>query len=234
MFVDILPKAHTIVCIVGVDNIRCPMSKERFSLKDQIRQLFAGNPEAEFHMRGIGRILKKEPGVFQRAINALVEEGFLESEYRANARFFRLAVKYRPGPAKEKDLQFGRELHALIDSTIDRICSRDAKGELLAWNKAFADSIREIFGVEPSVGMNTWELIPPDQRKRLQATREVFRKVYAGETVVTEYEYRMPDGEVRHLETSWVPVWDEGEVHAVGEVTRDITHKIKGDKKGGD
>ena len=93
------------------------------SNKDQILQLFTSNPEASFHMRGIARILKKEPGVFQRAINALVEEGMLESEYRANARFFKLAEKLRPVPARKGQSQFDIHLNALIHSTTEMICS---------------------------------------------------------------------------------------------------------------
>ena len=33
-------------------------------------------------------MLSKKPGVFQRTLNSLVQEGLLLSEYRANARFF--------------------------------------------------------------------------------------------------------------------------------------------------
>ena len=178
-------------------------------------------------MRGIGRILKKQPGVFQRAINALVEEGILESEYRANARFFQLAEKYRPVRPREQDSQFASHLHALVDSTTERICSRDTRGELLAWNKAFADSIRELFGVEPYIGMNTVALMSPEQQEVIQGVREAYRKVYDGETVITEFEFLMPDGERRCFESSWVPVWNSGKVVAVGEVTRDITHRKK-------
>ena len=196
-----------------------------FSTRERLIQLFTGNPGSEFHMRGIGRILRKEPGVFQRAINALVEEGILESEYKANARFFRLTEKGRALPVKEKQRQFEDHLLALVDSTTDRICSRDMEGGLIAWNKAFADSIKNIFGVEPCVGLKTWALIPEAQQKNLQCVREAYRKVYAGETVVTEYDYAMPDGEVRRFESSWVPVWEGGEVRAAGEVTRDITHR---------
>ena len=195
------------------------------SNKDQIIQLFTGNPESTFHMRGIGRILNKEPVVFQRAINGLVKEGILESEHRANARFFRLAEKYRPVPVKEGESQFVTDLHALINSTTEMICSRDKKGELLSWNKAFADSIKVLFGIKPHIGMNTWELIPPDQQEKLQDVRQAFRKVYDGETVIMEYEYPLPDGEIRFLESSWAPVWNKGQVDAAGEVTRDITYR---------
>jgi PAS domain S-box-containing protein len=201
------------------------------STKDQIIQLFTNNPESSFHMRGIGRILKKEPGVFQRAINALVKEGILESEYKANARFFRLARENRPLPAKKERSQFNTHLHALLDSSADRICSRDTEGELLAWNRAFADSIRHLFGVEPYIGLKTWELIPLKQQEKLQGVREAYQKVYTGETVITEYEYPMPDGEIRALESSWAPIWDGGKVCAVGEVTRDVTYRKKGGKQ---
>lgn len=40
-------------------------------------------------MQEIGKILGKKPGVFQRTLNILAEEGLLTSEYRANARYFR-------------------------------------------------------------------------------------------------------------------------------------------------
>ena len=39
-------------------------------------------------MQEVGRILGKKPGVFQRALNALTEEGVLRSEYHGHARFF--------------------------------------------------------------------------------------------------------------------------------------------------
>ncbi len=41
-------------------------------------------------MQEVGKILGKKPGVFQRTLNALVEEGWLKSEYRAHARFFQV------------------------------------------------------------------------------------------------------------------------------------------------
>lgn len=45
-------------------------------------------------MQEIGRILGKKPGTFQRAINNMVSEGVLISEYKANARFFQANKKY--------------------------------------------------------------------------------------------------------------------------------------------
>ena len=45
-------------------------------------------------MQEIGRILEKKPGVFQRTLNNMVSEGILESEYRANARYFKANKRY--------------------------------------------------------------------------------------------------------------------------------------------
>ena len=191
--------------------------------KAGLLELFSSHPDSEFHMREIGRILQKEPGVFQRAINALVREGILKSEYRANARFFRLNKNHLASP--QRPTKFDSHLNILINSTTDRICSRDRAGALLAWNKAFADSIEQIFGVTPYVGMKTWELIPPEQQEKLQQVRETYRRVFSGETIIAEYEYTLPDGQVRHMESSWVPLWQQDVVYAVGEVTRDITER---------
>ena len=45
-------------------------------------------------MQEIGRILGRKPGVFQRTLNNMATEGILDSEYKANARYFRINKKY--------------------------------------------------------------------------------------------------------------------------------------------
>jgi predicted nucleotidyltransferase len=57
-------------------------------------RLFFSNPDKSFYMNETGRILGKKPGVFQRTINKLVEEGILESEYKGNVRFFKANKNY--------------------------------------------------------------------------------------------------------------------------------------------
>jgi len=59
-----------------------------------ILELFFNDPEKEYYLREIGRILGKEPGVFQKDINKLVEKGILLSRFKANSRFFELNKKY--------------------------------------------------------------------------------------------------------------------------------------------
>jgi len=67
-----------------------PLTKNRAELL----KLFFTNPDQAFYMQEIGRILGKKPGTFQRTLNNLVSEGTLESEYRANARYFKVNKNY--------------------------------------------------------------------------------------------------------------------------------------------
>ena len=67
-----------------------PLTKNRARLL----KLFFTNPDRAFYMQEIGRILGKKPGTFQRTLNNLVSEGTLESEYRANARYFKVNKNY--------------------------------------------------------------------------------------------------------------------------------------------
>jgi predicted nucleotidyltransferase len=62
--------------------------------RSELLRLFFTNPEQPFYMQEIGRILGKKPGHFQRAINNMEEEGILASEYKANARYFRVNKSY--------------------------------------------------------------------------------------------------------------------------------------------
>ena len=67
-----------------------PLTKNRAELL----KLFFTNPDGAFYMQEIGRILEKKPGIFQRTLNNLVSEGILESEYKANARYFKVNRSY--------------------------------------------------------------------------------------------------------------------------------------------
>lgn len=60
----------------------------------ELLRLFFTNPEQSFYIQEIGRILGKKPGVFQRTLNNMEEEGILVSEYKANARYFKTNKAY--------------------------------------------------------------------------------------------------------------------------------------------
>lgn len=60
----------------------------------ELLRLFYKHPEGQFYIQEIGRLLGKKPGVFQRTLNNLYKDGLLLSEYKANARFFRINRNY--------------------------------------------------------------------------------------------------------------------------------------------
>ncbi len=60
----------------------------------ELLKLFYKHPESQFYIQEIGRLLGKKPGVFQRTLNNLQKDGLLLSEYKANARFFRINKNY--------------------------------------------------------------------------------------------------------------------------------------------
>lgn len=60
----------------------------------ELLRLFFTNPDQSFYLQEIGRILGKKPGNFQRVINNMEKEGVLVSEYKANARYFKVNAEY--------------------------------------------------------------------------------------------------------------------------------------------
>lgn len=64
--------------------------------KNRIRllTLFYKNPEQPLYIQQIGRLLRLKPGIFQRTLNKMTDEGILLSEYKANARYFRINRGY--------------------------------------------------------------------------------------------------------------------------------------------
>ena len=76
--------------------------------KLKLLKLFYDHPAGEFYIQEIGRKLGKKPGVFQRALNNLYKDGLLLSEYKANARFFRI----------NKDNPIYNELRSIVSKTV--------------------------------------------------------------------------------------------------------------------
>ena len=78
--------------------------------KNQLKllKLFFENPNGEFYIHEIGRKLGKKPGVFQRSLNNLYKDGLLLSEYKANARFFKV----------NRDSPIYNELKSIVAKTV--------------------------------------------------------------------------------------------------------------------
>lgn len=59
-----------------------------------VLEIFFNDPEKSYYLRQLARITGKQPGVFQKDINTLVEKNILISEKVANSRFFKLNKNY--------------------------------------------------------------------------------------------------------------------------------------------
>ncbi|UCE42357.1 MAG: PAS domain S-box protein, partial [Candidatus Aminicenantes bacterium] len=138
---------------------------------------------------------------------------------------FALFLKSQKEESEKKLAKTEFKFSRLLDSTSDRICSRDRNNAILSWNKAFADSIKYLTGVDPYVGMQTSDFLDPAQRERL---KEVFiplyKRVFGGETIKSEFQYIEPDGKTHYYELEAAPIYSGDEVVEVAEITRDITH----------
>lgn len=52
------------------------------------------HPDKEFYFRELAKMIGKEPGVFQKDINKLVEDKIIETYEKGNRRFFKLNSKH--------------------------------------------------------------------------------------------------------------------------------------------
>ncbi|MFA5114822.1 MAG: TolC family protein [Candidatus Omnitrophota bacterium] len=62
--------------------------------KLKLLKFFYDHPDREYYIQELGRLLGKKPGVFQRALNDLYDRRLLLSEYKANARFFKVNTSH--------------------------------------------------------------------------------------------------------------------------------------------
>jgi predicted ABC-type ATPase/DNA-binding transcriptional ArsR family regulator len=66
-----------------------------------ILKILVGEPDRSFSMSEVGRLLGKAPGVFQRGLNALENEGFVVSRRRGNLRLLSITAARPFGEATE-------------------------------------------------------------------------------------------------------------------------------------
>lgn len=74
----------------------------------ELLSLFLTNPDQAYYMQEIGRIIGKKPGNFQRTLNNMVKEGVLQSEYKANVRYFKA----------NRDYPLYKELKSIVFKTV--------------------------------------------------------------------------------------------------------------------
>ncbi len=151
--------------------------------------LFYTNPEKSFYMQEVGRILGKKPGVFQRTLNSLVEEGLLKSEYRAHARFFQADTHHPLYPELKRIVAKTAGVEGTLRELVERL--PDVKVALIYGSFAKGgerkDSDIDLLVIgKPRVED---ELVREIARLEKKLQREINYKLY------TEDEYRRKRGE---------------------------------------
>lgn len=114
-------------------------------------RLFLSYPKRAFYMQEIGRILQKKPGVFQKTLNNLEKEGFVESEFQANARFFKLNDSY---PLLKEVLSIIKKTSPEINTFKQIIAEKDKKRKK---NKKIKQNINEDISYNTDIKNNNEE-----------------------------------------------------------------------------
>lgn len=120
--------------------------------------------------------------------------------------------------AQELDAAREKE-RALVDRTVQVICSLDQSGKISQINPA----VRRRFGYEPEqvLGTNVASLIHPDDRDLVHESLSVRRS--SGEEVV--FECRLLDAEGHYKSTEWTTSWSEKD-KTIFCVVVDITERV--------
>ena len=90
-------------------------------LQMQILATLCSQPERELGMSELGAILQKRPGVFQRGLNSLEDQGYVSSRRQGNQRLFRINTDHPLYPEitgiTRKSLGAEGLLRQLVDRT---------------------------------------------------------------------------------------------------------------------
>ena len=156
-------------------------------------KLFAFYPDRSFYMQEIGRILEKKPGVFQRMLNILEKEGFVKSEFKANARFFQL----------NPDYGILKEIQGILKKTSPDNPFKDKVNGQVSKKKPRSDRQKKARKESPASSLETTNALDPKPAPETHAPKLATRfSDLREEKMLTRLK---PTSEVAHSETEPVP-----------------------------
>ncbi len=117
-------------------------------------------------------------------------------------------------------------LSALVESTGDAIWSVGEDGSLITFNSAFALEVETLTGLEPRVGVNPLQLVPPDHQDLF---RELYGRGLSGERFSQVWEVDLA-GHGRAFELYFNPI--SGGARTVGVVvfSKDVTRRQRAEE----
>ncbi len=116
-----------------------------------------------------------------------------------------------------------RHLTALMDNSNDYILISDETGTPLIFNDAYRKVIRDTLGIEMKPGIKPHKLL--DDPSAVAFWEGLHRRVLSGESFRAEHSYMRTTGEIRHFESNFTPIIEDGEVKGFSEISRDITER---------
>ncbi len=157
----------------------------------ELLRIFFTNPEQSFYMQEIGRMLGKKPGIFQRMINTMEKDGILLSEYRANARYFKVNKDY-PLYAELKNIVFKTVgIAGSIKAVLKKIGGIDHAFIYGSYAKAADNYLSDIDLI--IVGKcNEDKLIKELDRLETQLKREINYKIYSIKDFIRDVNEKEP------------------------------------------
>ncbi len=87
----------------------------------RILAVLAEHPDREFYLSEVGSLIGKPPGVFQKGINALERDGWVESRRRGNQRLFRVNTQHPLLNEMKALIRKSIGVEALLKTVVDHI-----------------------------------------------------------------------------------------------------------------
>jgi PAS domain S-box-containing protein len=120
-----------------------------------------------------------------------------------------------------------QQLRGVIDATSDQIAAIDRDYRLVAFNKAYADDFRHIFGADIAPGDSMLEKLAHLPAERANA-ESAWGRALRGEQYTTEHEFGHAARERKTFELAFSPMRDEsGEVTGAVHILRDVTDRVR-------
>ncbi len=121
----------------------------------------------------------------------------------------------------QEDLGFSEaNLSAVLGNTNNAIASFNRRGEVILFNKVFAEIVREAFGIDTRVGTPILSQLPPEVGEKYRAYLE---QCLRGGQFTIENKVAFPNGKIRYYEQSFSPIVQGNEITGITLIGYDIT-----------
>lgn len=128
-----------------------------------------------------------------------------------------------------ENLDNEEKLKAIINNTIDIICSIDLDYKLTGFNSTFAQTVKRGFNVDMKQGMEILPFIDPRKHEHL---RSIYKRVEKGETCYDVESFGTSDGGQLYFESSYNPIRNaDQKVTGISIFSKNITERVKGEQK---